>query len=334
VNRMRAAPVSRGVRTAVGILLLAGLASAQDPLDQLASENTGDRAWGAFRAGELGVQEAVPVLRRALARGDIRSHALDALIRLDARLDWQELEPHLAQYPAQVFILLARRPEANRDGLRALVRDPSGDLLWLGACNLLATLKDEALAGLLLAGLELELELSVVDGGSSLCGGGGGSGSGGRGCMRVLVTPGRAPAVFYRLVEKQGPDARPIAPGLHPIWYERIVLQKSGGLSAPARRRRDRHALRLDYVAQLLDTVPERLPVRRQRYAHVSWTDAESCRADVAAARRELEKDHARLVARLQERGLLPESAEIAPKIVVTVHDRRGDRSVPLPELP
>lgn len=308
------------------------LAQGQGPLRLMESAKAKERAWGAYHAGEQRMRDAIPALRR-LAREDpqaVRRRALDALIRLQAEVDLQELAPLGKRHPTEAFILLALHPKRNADGLLRFVTADAPPLPWLAACNLLATAKDPRLAGRLLENLRLKLHLTVVDG-DELCIGLGG-GAGGRFCGRIRIPAGWPPLAVYALTERQSADSRPLAPGLFPVYYERKLIVTTGGRGS-SMSSFDRDARRVAYLAQLLDQ--PRLPIEPTRARTIRWQDGASFRREAGEIVRKCHADYREVLARLVAKKLLTEEARRAlrPPIELLVADWRKDKSEPLPHV-
>jgi hypothetical protein len=312
----------------LGLLLLAALVLAQGPSPK-------DEAWYAWRAGERGDEAAVPELRRLLQRtddGTVRETVLDALIQLEAHVPWTELEDLSRRQLTRVIILQAKHPRENRDGLLALLDRSLPHYHWTAACNLLAAQKAPGLAARLLARFEPTLRISVVDPDDERMYGLGHGIGGGRGDGRLTVAEGWPPRAYYSLTDRKGVV---VAPGRHPISYRRKVVTKGTGGIGGSTPREDRHPLRLEYLAQLLDTDPKQLPLRARSHVRIAWSGARSFEDEVRAARRRIRSAQRQVAARLKERDLLTEkeAADFTPRVKLEIKDHREPKSPPLPEL-
>ena len=100
--------------------------------DLLASNDSAQLAWGAEMAARSGRDEYVPELRRLLAWTDdrVKEQALDALIRLKAKVPPEELTPVPLVLRSQVIILgIGNR---NRSILASLLAEnPQHDATWV-----------------------------------------------------------------------------------------------------------------------------------------------------------------------------------------------------------
>jgi len=312
----------------LGLLLLAALALAQD-------RSPRDDAWYAWRAGERGDEATVSELRRLLQRTDdrtVRETVLDALIQLKARVPWTELEDLSRRQLTRVLILQAQHPRENRDGLLALLNRSLPHYHWAAACNLLVAQKAPGLAARLLARFEPTLQISVVDPDDERIYGLGSGIGGGRGDGRLTVAEGWPPRAYYSLTNGKGVV---IAPGRHPIAYRRKVVTKGTRGIGSSTPQEDRQPLRLEYLAQLLDTDAKALPLRARSHIRIAWSGARSFEDEVRAARRRIRLAQRRVVAGLKERELLTENeaADFTPRVKLEIKDHREPKSPPLPEL-
>jgi len=311
-----------------GVVLLAALALAQD-------RSPRDQAWFAWRAGERGDRAAIAELRKLLQRTDdrtVRETVLDALIQLKAEVPWTELENLSRRQLTLVLILQAQHPVKNRDGLLALLGRSLPHYHWTAACNLLAAQKAPGLAARLLSRFEPTLRISVVDPDDSRIHGLGFGLGNARGDGRLTVAEGWPPRAHYSLTDGKGVR---IASGRHPISYRRKVVEKgTGGIgsSAPSE---DRNPLRVEYLAQLLDTDAKKLPLRARPHIQIAWSDARRFEEEVRAARRAIRSAQRQVMARLKERGLLTEkeAAALVSPIKLDIKDFRQPKSPPLPAL-
>lgn len=145
-------------------------------LRRLAEPAPRDIAWGGFLVRRERLREAVPALRRALARlqghddeeGQLaRLQLLDALIGLDVRLPGEELLPHaIGTLRVPALVLAGKCPEANstyfRTRLGAL--DGSPDLEWRVCGNLLAAQRDPRFVGDCLDRIVFTVAITLQDG--------------------------------------------------------------------------------------------------------------------------------------------------------------------------
>lgn len=320
---------------------------------RLASPNLTTVAWGAHLAAKHRVTAAVPALRERLATLRDSSSSdrmfaalalLDALVQTDAAPDADELQPFLTDVTrVPAFALLLRDRERNRDALRAHFRSLDDDRAWLewrAAGSALAETKDTVLVHDLLAKLTTQIDLTVRDQPSDGHGTGrrtgGGRGRSGDGTLDV--PDGHPPTVLYRLSTTGVAGAMLLVPGKEPIFLLRHVhtgtpvgygSSESHLFGAHQRQRRA-------WLVQMLGDEARVLPFGPERGGTVLW-HGDGAIDSVVEPHREAARDAFRATVRLcVEHDLVAEAdvRELVPTIRVRLFDERGDRSVPLPELP
>jgi hypothetical protein len=306
----------------------------------LESQANGDRAWGAYLAGHGGLKDLEPALVRtlsdpALADGPeekiVRRAALDALIRLGARVPAEHLRALPQDFADEVLILLASAPKENRDALletfAALAGDSGLDARWLAAGNLLAETEARGFAALLLRDLKVEANVAVVDwhGNNGFGTGGGGGG----GCGGSYKGPaGFPPVSYYALTGEVGRGAVVVAPGRRPVFYVRSTSPYVGcGHSTTVVR----DVVRVEYLTELLNTSPD---FDARPSDSVVCTDARQCRGELVGLRTRIEQAYAAMVGLLVEKGHLdaPGDAPASPPISFMLWDERRRRTFPLPD--
>jgi len=318
-----------------GAVFVLGLIQAQPPvlspadaMEQrvvaglFASADPGRRAWGAYLAGNYQQTRFVPQLRRLLtaADPDVRRQALDALIRLDADVPANELLPLWPAHRAPVLILLARAPGQNRVALRSLLNEEIIGTEWVAVHNLLVSIKAPGLAMELLSHMTVRVTVLVCDAGGRCGSYGAGGGGGVSNCGGVGYRPGFPPLYHYTLTSTPARGDRLLAPGRHPIHYRRRRNPShNGGIV-------DRERYRLEYLAQLLDTQPEKLPLRRSSIRSIDWPGADRYPAAIEAVREEMAAQFAALVQMLHARGLATphETDGLRPRIDLNIIDTRA----------
>ncbi len=242
--------------------------------DRIVAEllNSGDsarQAWGAHLAGNYGQTKSVPQLRRLLTswHPDIQLQAVDSLIRLDAAVPLDELLAVWPNHREGVIILLAKDPEQNREALRSLTKLELHNLEWIALHSLLASMKAPGLAADLLRALSVELTVWVAE--TDKFGVQPGGGGGASACGGIGSRPGFPPLFFYRLHQNPAPGDVLLAPGLHPIYYRR--QRNPSGAEALI----DRALFRHEYLAQMLDSEPQSLPLQAKVSRHMIWRNEE-----------------------------------------------------------
>lgn len=307
----------------------------------LQSGENRERAWGAYLLGLHGLRAEAPRLVElladpALAGGDweaalVRQAALDALIRLDAKVPAERLLPLYTSSPDEVIILLAREPQQNQQALLSLFDDASPTGRWLAVGNLLAETRAPGFAARLMAGLKIEARVYVYDREGDR--GYGGDCGGGSGVGQFFKPLDEYPPVFYYSLTKA--DARGavvVAPGRHTVCYARSLAPGGGrGWNGACGPSRDKY--RVEYVAGLLRTAEENLKLQARPVREVVCKEERQCRRALAAVRDEIVGGHAEAVRRLLEDGLIDaaEAADLKPDITLSLDDSRERRVYPLP---
>ncbi|MBV9925434.1 MAG: hypothetical protein JOZ96_10495 [Acidobacteria bacterium] len=309
----------------------------------LESQSNRERAWGAYLAGRDGLEELAPALVRTVADpslGDgpeeslVRRAALDALIRLDAKVPPETLRALPQGFADEALILLASAPEENAaallDKFAEMAGEGGADLHWLAVGNLLAGVKARGFAGLLLKDLKVEADVAVLDRDGDVHFGG--NGGGGCGCCGFYVSPeGFPPVGYYVLTGLAGRGLVVLAPGKHPVFYRRLERPPTGGsfLLPP-----ERDVVRVEYLAELLDTTEDSLDFDARPSETVVCREAKQCRRELAGVRGRIQEAYAKLVGRLVEEGQLGGAgdAPAVPPMTFTLHDQRGRRTFPLPD--
>jgi len=308
----------------------------------LKSSSNAERAWGAYLAGRLGMRQHAPLLVGLLEdpalsgggweEGFVRRAVLDALIQLNAEVPAELLAPYEQSSRAEVIILLSRSPRANAAALLSLFVEEVPGAHWQAVGNLLAEARAVGFAARLLRHLKVKANVSVydADGPHDIFGGGGG-GCGG-GCGGEPMKPeGFPPAFYYTLVEEAVRDAVVFAPGPRPVYYLRTLTSDPCGIHGCSLLEREQ--LRVEYVAQLLDTTDDGLEFDERPWREVVCRDEAGCRGALAGVRDEIAASHAALLARLVAAGLLDASdaADLKPDITLEVADYRARKTFPLP---
>lgn len=307
----------------------------------LQSPDTKTQAWGAWYAGRDAMTFFVPDLIAVasrhvnggtLAERAARDIALDALIQLRARVPADFVARLLLEDEPTSALILAARIEGAHDALLDFVRArPEGGEEWFAAANLLLSRNQAGFARVLVDKLALDINVYVSDdGGTSGVGGMDtsiGCGAAGQG------DPALPPWAVYTLTTAARPDVAILATGPVSVYYERHLspagmLPSAGSTSihGPSSEQR------LQYVAALMGTGENDLPVRGRRPREIKWRDQPSLDAAIRSFRDDTRRGFIALVKDLVEADLIPkeEAADIEPVIRVTVHDVRTGRSTPL----
>jgi hypothetical protein len=323
-------------------------------LARLRSDDAGEVAWGAYVAGRDDMKEAVPLLLDVLRPRPERSgkpwplvhrSALDALIRLEARVPPGLLEPHLhGRSRLLAFLLAAREPRENGALLlsifdRDVGKRPQFGITALAAGNLLCANRTPGFAARLMSGIRVSLELTVHDGRPSEDLIGIGGGAGGRfSDGRVDQPEDFPPYALYRLVpvprRPNGPAA--LADGPRPVHFTRRERSGRtigfGGLGY----RFPRPVCIREWLAAMAETTPKALGLPElRRHVHV-WESPDAFLAWAVARRDELQERYWALARRLVKAGALSarEARALTPGIEVTLIDDRKETTDPIPRLP
>jgi hypothetical protein len=313
------------------------IVSPTDDLEQrvvaglLASPDPAQQAWGAHLAGNYGQSKFVPDLRRLLeaTHPDVQLQALDSLIRLNADVPSDDLMLLWPAHRTPVLILLARAFKENQEVLGSLTKQDLDPTEWVAVYNLLVSNKVSGVAADLLADLKVHITVTIYDAGVGPgigCGGGGGVSK----CGGPGFRPGFPPLYCYVLADRAQSGDVVLAPGRHPIYYRR---QQTGSVNY---NMIDRNVYRFDYLADLLMTQPESLPLRPQDSRTLAWTGADEYLAGLEAARQEANAGFQSLVRMLKERDLATSRETDGLKLAVelTVIDQRANQQPPLPTEP
>jgi hypothetical protein len=306
----------------------------------LKSDESKERAWGAYLSGLHGLKEHAPLLVSMLEderpnsgywqEAFVRHAALDALIRLDAEVPAESLLPLYGSEPDEVLILLAREPEKNQQALLGLFDDDTPDARWLALGNMLAAQGTHGFAARLLGGLKIEASVYLYDReGDHNIGGGSNGGCGcGVGGSRDRSLP---PVVYYHLTTGARPGATVFVTGRQNVYYERTPWAAYCDVSWLAL---ERDHVRVDYLADMLGTTGEDLGLDARPFREVVCKDSAQCRKALAGVRDEIQRAYSSTLSRLLERGLLDaaEVAELKPDITLNLNDYRDKKTFPLPD--
>jgi hypothetical protein len=338
---------------ALGVGALARASGAQIPapsdaevVQQLASDDPVELAWGAYLAGERRVYEAVPALveraRQPLSTQPttdeaLRTTILDALIRLDARLDCDEVlavagERALTTLNAQALILMPHWEAATQQLLLGWLDDSRlCRRAFEDTSRLLVANGTPGIGARLVRGWVWTVTVEVHDPGSF-----GGGVSGRICCRRAAVRPrGFPPYSSYRLDREPELGDRVFLAGQLPIFVRRAGVTSatpSTAGDAPVARAKFLRGL----MAEGLGLRPEDLALDVISTVRVPFIGADDYLRAVDAHLDLRRAEFADLVRCLAEVRWLSgdEAAELTPTFRIEVRDRRREPREPLPELP
>jgi hypothetical protein len=310
-------------------------------VDQLIQSGSArDRAWAAYFIGEYGLDEFAPALIDLLDPNSpgqeweiwrLRHAALDSIIRLRASVPSEKLAPLYERFPDATLIIMARSPSENSEALLSIAEQPGRDVYWVAACNLLAESRAPGFAAFLLKSLKINIEISVYEAGKGHGFGIGGGGVTGCGASSQ-DTSGFPPAASYQLTQQPKRDAVVVAPGAHPVFYERLAVG-SGASFSDYGVNRDRY--RLEYLASLLGQSVSELGLRERYTKLINWSGVQSYKVDVISFRELVKGNFERLKERCVEKELLSatETEALKPNLIITVNDMRENKTPALPEI-
>jgi hypothetical protein len=321
-------------------------AEVKNRVDQLIqSASNKDRAWAAYLIGEYGLKEFAPALIELLNPNPIGpewetaflySAVLDSLIRLRVSAPSDSLMPLYKRFPDETLIILARSPSENGEALLSIAEQPGREVCWVAACNLLAESRAPGFAAFLLKSVKIKVEIAVFERGN--VGYGGGIGGGWSGCGVFQVPDGFPPTARYQLIQEPIRDTVVVAPGAHPVFYERQVIEpgvtNQRGMSvADHSVQRDLYCL--EYLAALLGQSASELELRETYSKSIAWSGIERYKVDVISFRELVIGHFERLKKQCIERNLLSEAEAEAlrPNLIITVMDMRENKTPPLPEI-
>jgi hypothetical protein len=293
----------------------------------LASNDSAQLAWGAEMAARSGRDEYVPELRRLLGWTDdrVKEQALDALIRLKAKVPPEELTQLPPALRDQVIILAIGN--RNRGILASLLAEnPQHDATWVTLNEGLV----EAGAGpaywsQVLREWTIHVMIYVVDPGKTPVIGpqtGGGYCGDSMGQDRSGF-PSRA---TYGLYIDPRPGDTVLLSRPNPVYYRRA--SNPSGCDTPI----DRNDYRGDFIAFSANAHP---PVKTHYRYDIAWADDQSYAAGVDRLRRDLLADYQRMLDGMVKRRLIPpEDSVLRPHIVVGIEDQRSNKEHELPATP
>ncbi|HKV41960.1 MAG TPA: hypothetical protein VJX67_22340 [Blastocatellia bacterium] len=299
------------------------------------SEN---RAWGAYLVGQHHLDDFVPSLIEELrAEAEASSHmdwplersVLDSLIQLDAKLPPDLFRPLLDHFRAEAIILASNSPVDHQAELLALMRQPLSDSEWLAAGNMLAEVTAPRFAATLLGDIRVDVSVFVVD-----LDDGSGWGAGSHigysvacGAAGAPTPAGYPPLAYYELTTGAKHGSVALGPGPHPVYYVRSATPPggSGGSSS------NRDSYRIEYLAEMLNTGVDGLHFRLTSSQTIRWQGAVAFERELTRLRQAAHNSYQGLADRLVAAGLATQDQIPAPNISISVTDKRGTGSTPLP---
>jgi hypothetical protein len=316
-------------------------AEVKNKVEQLIqSDSKMDRAWAAYFIGEYGLKEFEPALIELLNPDTLAPEGetsflyravLDSVIKLRISVPSDKLTPLYERFPDETLIILARSPSDNGETLLSIAEKPGREVCWVAACNLLAESKTPGFAAFLLRNLKITVEIAVSEKGNRMTGSGGSWSSIGCGSS-FQVTNDFPPTFLYRLIPEPKRDAVVVAPGKHPVFYERFPLGIGVSFSDQGVQR-DRYCI--EYLASLLNLSASQLELRERYSQSIAWAGIQQYKVDVISFRELVKGNFERLKKQCVERNLLSETEAEAlkPNLIITVNDLRENKTTPLPDI-
>jgi len=305
------------------------------------SASNKDRAWAAYLIGQYGLKEFAPALIGLLnpnslepdwETGYVYRAVLDSLIKLRVSVPSDRLAPLYERFPDETLIILARSPSENSETLLSIAEQPGREVSWVAACNLLAESKAPGFASFLLRSLKISVEIAVSEKGNRIVGSGVSWGSSGCG-LPFHVTNDFPPTFRYQLTQEPKRDAVVVAPGEHPVFYQRYPF---GSGESFRDRGVERNRYCLEYLAALLGLSVSQMELRERYSKSIAWSGIQDYKVEVISFRELVKGNFERLKRQCVDKELLSESEAEAlkPNLIMTANDLRENKRPQLPEIP
>src|SRR5262249_54503987 len=152
---------------------------------------------------------------------------------------------------------------------------------------LLAESKASGFAAFMLKSVKIKVEIAVSDGGSKGYGSGGPSG-GSNACGVFQVPDGFPPTARYQLIQEPERDAVVVAPGRHPVFYARQVIEPdvtNQRWMSLADHSVQRDLYCLEYLAALLGQSADELGLRETYSKFIAWSGIVRYKVDMISFR-------------------------------------------------
>ena len=311
------------------------------------SQNARTRAWGASLVLRDRQTTLIPDLLQLadnyLTNGEPASLAetddhnamlaiLDTLVQMNAAVPADTATKLYREFPAQSIILLSNvSSEAAPALLHIFETEKAYDGAWVAAGNLLAKQRTPGFANAILSDMVVHATVTVRLGQDAF---GPGAGGGFGGSYFREPWTGWPAIGTYSLSACGAERATVLVSGVHPAYYWRAVndLYGTGGdTGCPL----DKDVVRADYLATLLLSNREHLPLPSQVTHSVEWTGSTAYLAELSQFIADQQALFAEVRSRLQSAGLMagPESESPGPVLAITITDLRQTRTPELPVL-
>jgi hypothetical protein len=279
----------------------------------LQSSNPQQEAWGAWHAGQKGMKDAIPLLlqvieKRVQGKGSIAkiplNSALDALIRLEAKVPMGLLPEIYKTHPTQALILLSRLGPERNPFLLDLAVQAKG-LSWFAAANLLLANRSPGFAYNLLKRQAIPAVLNVDYNPEGVIRRAGGIRYTGAALVRIqgeIFAQEYPPQPNYYLgLEAQ--DNNLLAPGPTNIYYERKISREGGCINV-AKSGSPYLEDRLIYISAL-GNFQQTLPLTGNERKGIKWQSDEQVASEEINLKQDAVRRYKELIYMLREAGLL-----------------------------
>jgi hypothetical protein len=330
------------MRLTVTLLATASLYAQVSPADSseaqmvrelLASTDASRLAWGAQLAARYGRQEFVPDIRRLLGSNHswVQANALDALIRLKAKVSAEDLIP-LPPWFADAVIILAVA-NGHRDLLWSMLSalkkdDPLNGAVWVALNEMLQDGEPGNYWSILLREWTIHVVVYVTDTGHpGLLGASSGGGFGGA-CYDCDGASKFPPYVSYSLTLWPEPGDVVLNTKPHLVYYRRRMDHSKANGSFI-----DRDDYRSDFVASAISPMTPK--VQGHMSFEINWQTDQAYSAEITEFReRTLAGFRDTLGWMIKKTFLAPEDSALKPRIELRIEDQRSDKTHSLPPTP
>jgi hypothetical protein len=290
----------------------------------LASSDPARLAWGAELAARNERQDFVPDIQRLLGWPDdrVKEHALDALIRLKAKVPAEELTPLPPKFKVQVIILATANGHRNILSSMLNAGEPH-DATWVALNQSLMKIggpRDYWPA--LLRVWTIHVVIYVTDPGRPA---GSGPKTGSAMCGDGMSEPrsGFPARATYSLFLEAKPGYTVLDSNPHPVYYLRHSTSSGCDI------RIDRDDYRGDFVGSVVHL---ETPLKGHLRYDMAWANDEAYIAEMNRLRAQTLGGFQQILDWMLKRRLIPpEDAVLRPHIVVGIEDQRSNQSRHLP---
>ena len=303
-----------------------------------------DKAWGAYLAGRLHVDDLDRLLieqfRQAAAFRDAGYHTdefafsavlFDAAIEAGITVPAALLEPFEERWSGPVLILLAR-DTGGQDALLRFSGERSQNIVWLAANNLLFERKSQPWFAAILGAIEVTHKFTVTDPGELRGGVGGGRYGASYGDGMAAMPKGFPPVALYTLQDYAQKDSVPLAHGPRDVYCKRTIVptDKQVGIGSSGATL-DRDAIRIGYLAQLGHMPLDQAQSLIHSETHIYYADDESFARMVDQTMQVQEQGIRNLLRAIESDGLRAPAIHL--RVVPEVRDERRTQNDPLPSV-